>query len=127
MEFQIIPPKAKRAKKRQEQLTVSHGQIVAQLTFYFWKRLFADNYESSLWKRSLKKVFPNKTLSRAEVALQMEVLYQMRNRLAHHEPIYGARLENFISALTFVETNLGTRHPNRESSALNLYCLTKRT
>ncbi|PVE49897.1 hypothetical protein [Rhizobium rhizogenes] len=103
------------AKKRQAAITVSMGQVVSQLTIFFWKRLFSEQYEPTLWKRSLKKVFPNKTFSRAIIADHLEVFYQARNRLAHHEPVYGTRLERIVEAIDFLSQNLGSRTPNPES------------
>ena len=102
---------------RQRTLAVSDGQVVAQLTIYFWKSLFSGRYEKTLWKRSLKSVFPNKTYSRALVADHLETLYQMRNRLAHHEPVYGSRLDEITTAIDFIAENLGSRTPSQESPA----------
>ncbi|NOD86369.1 hypothetical protein [Ruegeria sp. HKCCD6119] len=103
------------AEKRQSTIAVSEGEIVAQLTMHFWKRLFSDNYENTLWKRGLKRVFPNKQLSRAAIAKELEVIYQTRNRLAHHEPVYGGRLSETLYAIDFVSKNLGSRKPSTES------------
>ena len=102
---------------RQRTLAVSEGQIVAQLTIYFWKSMFADRYEQTLWKRSLKRVFPNKKLDRADIAAHLETLYQTRNRLAHHEPVYGSRLNDILSSISFITENLGSRRPTQESPA----------
>ena len=113
-----LPPNASHldvAIARQRTLPVSEGQIVAQLTIFFWKSLFADRYEKTLWKRSLKRVFPNKTMSRADIARHLETLYQTRNRLAHHEPVYGSRLDDILVSIDFVIENLGSRRPSRES------------
>lgn len=52
----------KRVKARQGAISVGNGQVIAQLSLYFWKRLFSKDYENTLWKRSLKSIFPNKTL-----------------------------------------------------------------
>lgn len=65
------------AKKRQSKITVPDSQVIAQLTIYFWKRLFSENYEQTLWKPALKTVFPNKTLNRSDVADNLEVIYEM--------------------------------------------------
>jgi hypothetical protein len=102
-------------EKRQLLIAVSEGEIVAQLTMHFWKRLFSDNYENTLWKRGLKRVFPNKELSRAAIAKELEVIYQTRNRLAHQEPVYGGRLSETLYAIDFVAKNLGSRKPSTES------------
>lgn len=115
---QGVPPNIKHsklAKRRQGAINVSVGQVVSQLTIFFWKRLFSEQYEPTLWKRSLKKVFPNKTYSRADIAEELEVLYQVRNRLAHHEPVYGTRLTGIVQAIDFISNNLGSRTPNPAS------------
>lgn len=103
------------AKRRQSTITVPDSQVIAQLTIFFWKRLFSENYERTLWKPALKKVFPNKTLSRSDVADHLEVVYEMRNRLAHHEPVYGARLEKTLGAIDFISFNLVSRKPSSEN------------
>lgn len=100
------------ASRRQAIIAVADSQVIAQLTMHFWKRLVSDQYEAMLWKRGLRKIFPNKTLSRANVASHLEVIYEMRNRLAHHEPVYGSRLEAVLEAISFVSTYLGNRDPN---------------
>lgn len=100
------------ASRRQAIIAVADSQVIAQLTMHFWKRLVSDQYEAMLWKRGLRKIFPNKNLSRAEVASHLEVIYEMRNRLAHHEPVYGSRLEAVLGAVSFVCTYLGNRDPN---------------
>lgn len=96
-----------RAKARQRQIPVNQGQVIAQLTLMFWKRLFSSDYEAALWRRSLKRIFPNKALSRADIAQRLEDIYQTRNRIAHHEPVYGARLARTIEAVDFICRNFG--------------------
>ncbi|MBW7922925.1 MAG: hypothetical protein H3C51_12615 [Rubellimicrobium sp.] len=100
------------AVARQRAIQVSDGQIVAQLTMHFWKRMFSESYEAMLWKRGLKRAFPNKSLTRAEVAVQLDVIYEIRNRLAHHEPVYGRRLEAILGAISFACIHLGNRDEN---------------
>ena len=100
------------AKIRQQSLLVSNGQVIAQLTLFFWKRLFSTDYESSLWRPVLKRVFPDKTLRRADVAVQLERIYQTRNRIAHHEPVYGHRLRDALEAIEFIVGRLGQRGPS---------------
>lgn len=102
----------KRVKARQKAIQVSSGQIVAQLTVYFWKRLFSDDYQDTLWKRSLRQIFPNKRIDRADVSKHFEVLYQARNRVAHHEPVYGERLDETLAAVEFICLNFQSRRPS---------------
>lgn len=105
-----------RARARQRAITITQGQQIAQLTVLFWKRLFSSDYEATLWARSLKRIFPNKTLSRADVARELEHIYQARNRIAHHEPLYGVRLTNTLAAIDFIAQNFET--PKADADAL---------
>jgi hypothetical protein len=43
-----------RAKDRRKQIVVSDGKVIAELTLYFWKRLFGPEYDQLLWRTSLK-------------------------------------------------------------------------
>jgi hypothetical protein len=102
--------------KRQRLFVVSHGQVISQTTFSFWKRLYSNDYESVLWKRSLKRVFPNKVLKRSDISSNLETVYAIRNRVAHHEPVYGARLSEAMSALEFLRESLGASSKHEETS-----------
>lgn len=93
---------------RQAQIAIPVGQIMAQLTFFFWKRLYARDYANVLWT-PLKTIFPDKRLKRAEIAAQLERLYQTRNRVAHHEPIFGGRLQETVEAIDFFMLNFDGR------------------
>ncbi len=103
-------------KKRQELLDVTHGQILAQTTLGFWKRLYSSDYEVTLWKPSLKRVFPDKALKRSAISKNIETIYATRNRVAHHEPVYGDRLDDAMAAIAFIRNALGCRHCGDESS-----------
>jgi hypothetical protein len=102
---------AKRVKARQAQVATTAGQNIAQLTLYFWKRLFSEDYEATLWKPALRTLFPNKSIRRAQVAEHLEALYEARNRVAHHELLYGARLLRALDAIDFVVANFELRSP----------------
>lgn len=109
-----------RAKARQKAIDVTSGQLVAQLTLYFWKRLFSDDYQETLWKRSLQQIFPNKRLKRTDVSQHLEVLYQARNRVAHHEPIYDKRLVDVLVAVDFVSQNFRSKRPSDDTPLCKL-------
>lgn len=104
-----------RAKARRDHIAVSDGQIIAELTFYVWKRLCGPDYEHTLWKPTLKRVFPNKKIKRAEIADHLENLYQARNRLAHHEPVLHGRFEGAVKAIRFVAEHLQADPPNDQT------------
>jgi len=110
----------RRVKKRQSTIVVSHGQLVAQLTMFFWKRLFSSDYEDTLWKRGLKRLFPDRSIQRSHVADHLEVIYKARNRIAHHEPIYGQRLVRLVEAIEFIVTRLGPQDAEGKTSLAHL-------
>jgi hypothetical protein len=114
-----IPPNTKHktvAKKRQNLFMPSHGQVIAQTTLVLWKRLFSGEYESTLWKPSLRKAFPNKSLHRRDVSTALETIYGIRNRVAHHEPVYGSRLEETMKAIDFIRDSIGAKGGNDDTS-----------
>jgi hypothetical protein len=108
------------AKIRQQTLAVPNSQVIAQLSLCFWKRLFSTEYEPSLWRPVLKRIFPDKALRRADVATQLEHVYQARNRIAHHEPLYGHRLRDTLQAIDFIATRLEQREPSRSTPLAQL-------
>lgn len=114
----IPPGKTHRAivKQRQALFVVTHGQIVSQTTFSFWKRLFSSDYDADLWKPSIKKVFPNKSLKRGDISKALEEIYATRNRVAHHEPVYGDRLTSAMDALEFIRNSLGAKKKDEETA-----------
>ena len=106
----------KRSKDRRRRIQVSEGKVVAELTLYFWKRLYGPEYDQSLWRTTLKRTFPFKKLKRAEVATQLERIYQSRNRLAHHEPVLHKRFQDTIDAVHFVVQHLEVAQPHAGTS-----------
>ena len=102
------------SKGRQKVVAITQGQLIAQLTLFFWKRLFSPDYEATLWKPSLRRLFPNKAVSRAQIAANLENLYQTRNRIAHHEPVMDARLASVLAAVDFLALNFTMRTPTED-------------
>jgi hypothetical protein len=74
------------------------GRIVAELSFGFWERLLTRgpqgklNYEMALWRPALHRAFPNSRRRRVDVHKPIPALRDLRNRIAHHEPIIGRPL-----------------------------------
>jgi hypothetical protein len=104
----------KRAKDRRRRIQVSEGRVIAELTFYFWKRLYSPDYEQALWRTTLKRTFPYKKLTRAEIAIHLEQIYQSRNRLAHHEPVLHKRFNDTMAAIDFVIQRLEAIQPSTD-------------
>ncbi len=76
------------------------AQVVAGLSFGFWVALLGKggwiselrrkaNYEMSLWRPALRYAFPHRrTLNRKQAHAALDQLRILRNRIAHHEPIF---------------------------------------
>ncbi|MFX3680346.1 MAG: hypothetical protein ACN6I5_03670 [Hyphomicrobiales bacterium] len=110
----------RRAKDRRRHIQITEGKVIAELTMYFWKRLYGPEYDQTLWRTTLKRTFPDKTLSRAAVAVQFEQLYQSRNRLAHHEPVLHKRFADTMAAIEFIAQRLGSNHPSADTPLATL-------
>lgn len=80
-------------------------KVVAELTFGFWHMLTNARYEHTLWTPCLHKVFhPNKPMARGEFNKRLDDMRSLRNRIAHHEPIFHwplhLRYKNLVGLLS---------------------------
>ena len=75
------------------------------LSFGFWVSLLGEggcldaggdsraDFEATLWRPALRRAFPHRTaLSRRQAYKPLNNLRKLRNRIAHHEPIFERRL-----------------------------------
>lgn len=71
------------------------GRIVAELPFGFWIGLLGKGYaKTQLWGDHLRKAFPHKEgLQRKQCHALLQPLRDLRNRIAHHEPILKRDLD----------------------------------
>lgn len=84
------------AQKRAQQSNGSaeHGKVIAELSFGFWRFLCTKSYSTSLWVPALAGAFPhhpdanNPRAVQADVDSRIERLHFVRDRIAHHEPIF---------------------------------------
>lgn len=85
---------------------VDPPHMVAALSFGFWISLLGPggtmgtarplkaNYEMTLWRPALRNAFPHASaLTRKKAHRPLDHLRKLRNRIAHHEPIFGRHLE----------------------------------
>ena len=76
------------------------GKVVAELKFVFWERMFTKRHDTRLWNQHLKTVFPfaPAALTVQEIRLQLYndifTIRELRNRIAHHEPIFSRNLQS---------------------------------
>jgi hypothetical protein len=85
---------AARQKICSERRDVTSDRLVSELTFGFWRYLLSAKYEHTLWVPALRKAFPGvPNVRRKYIAGRVERLHYLRNRIAHHEPVFPRRLD----------------------------------
>lgn len=71
---------------------VTPGRVIAGLTLGFWVFLFSKPYEMPLWRKNLTTVFPGLPKQACKQPLiqpRLMNIWKLRNRVAHHEPIWN--------------------------------------
>jgi len=69
----------------------------------FWEKMFTSRHDQRIWNTHLFSLFPNldqtKTVSahRLRLATDLEAIRLLRNRIAHHEPIFRRNLTDEFS------------------------------
>lgn len=72
---------------------IKQDRMITVLSFGFWRFLLSARYEHTLWIPALRNAFPHAPTSRRTyIARRVEHLHHLRNRIAHHEPVYPRRL-----------------------------------
>lgn len=74
--------------------TKKTGKVIAELNFFFWQSIFTKSHDFRIWNQYLLTAFPNLD-NKNPIPPQRERIYQvldelrhLRNRIAHHEPIF---------------------------------------
>lgn len=83
-----------RRRVRRRGRSESPGQVVAELSFGFWRYLLDRRYQNTLWAQALRRAFPYLKPARRQDAYDpVERLHGLRNRVVHHEPVFILPLE----------------------------------
>ncbi|WP_082972540.1 Abi family protein [Mycobacterium sp. 1245852.3] len=82
------------AKRR---YTVTSDHVIAELSFGFWRFLFSKDRESAIGS-AIRSAFPHapkaaRANDLSDLNAIVSMLYSLRNRIAHHEPIWWTRLD----------------------------------
>jgi len=87
------------------------GKVIPELKFVFWQKMFTSRYDGRLWDAHLVRVLPNLQTGKAVAQLrqhiydELEQIRRLRNRIAHHEPIFTRNLQDdFDKICTLVES-----------------------
>src|SRR5690606_36292086 len=101
--------KAFNPRQHLEEMAKRHvipSKVIADLKFVFWQMMFVAGLDRAVWNPHLRTVFPNVTDSRsvqqirAEFHDGLEAIRMLRNRVAHHEPIYPRDLGSDLSRIS---------------------------
>lgn len=88
-----------KAKVMKDQGHVDTPHILAELPFGFWISLLNKEYHQSLWEPALGKYFANAHKSCRHIHHELNHIRILRNRVAHHEPIFARHLEQDYSTI----------------------------
>lgn len=87
----------------------STGKVIAEMNFAFWESMFTKRNDPSLWQNQLLGLFPNAPSStpyyvlRGGIYTSLYNIRMLRNRIAHHEPIFSRNLEkDYMDVLSLI-------------------------
>lgn len=115
--------KAQGRARRNRRQTPPPGRVIAELNLDFWAYLFTNRYASTIWPLIHKTLVatPASTTDKGGAGIyvpsltdfkcEVDVVYKLRNRCAHHEPIVrrnrqqeDARLDRAQEAIRLLTT-----------------------
>jgi hypothetical protein len=94
-------PRRDLADARRGQVTT--GKVIPELKFVFWQKMFTGRHDVRVWEPHLRRVLPNLDASKSVADLrlaiydELEEIRKLRNRIAHHEPIFARNLTNDLA------------------------------
>ena len=115
---------------REKGAALKPGHVVADLTLGFWVKLLANGYHQRLWVPALQYAFPNIKGLRRDLHRDLERLRKLRNRVAHHEPVFARNLaDDHAKVLAVLDTispaaRAWADHDSRAPQVLATRCAT---
>ena len=94
----VFSPKRDLLNTRENQPTA--GKVIPELKFAFWQSIFTSRHDQRFWNLYLTELFPNMDTSksiqdrRKLIYDELEQIRRLRNRIAHHEPIFTRNLSD---------------------------------
>ena len=124
-----------RHRLRTQGAPATSGRLAAALPFGFWVSLLGRggklanghraNYEMALWRPCLRRAFvSSEALTRRHVHSELDDLRKLRNRIAHHEPIFRRDLASdyarILDALGWISPEVAAwvQHQSRVEEVL---------
>lgn len=85
------------------------NKVIPELNFVFWQKMFTSRHDDQLWLPHFRTTFPHADASvaiqalRGEIYNDLEKIRKLRNRIAHHEPIFRRKLnENYEAIIKII-------------------------
>lgn len=89
--------------------TRSTGKAIPELNFIFWQNMFTSRHDERIWNAHLLDILPGldpqtpTSISRESVYNDLQQIRLLRNRIAHHEPIFRRNLgDDYSKVLTLI-------------------------
>ena len=86
------------------------GKVIPELKFVFWQKMFTGRYDTRIWDQHLRRVLPNLDPAKPVATLRqaiygdLERVRLLRNRIAHHEPIFARALADDYQTVLMLVT-----------------------
>ncbi len=104
-------PKRDLLSVRNQHTTI--GKIIPELKFAFWEQMLTKRHDGRIWNKHMRTVFPflpaTETTEQSRTKLNgfCYNIRKIRNRIAHHEPIFNQGALN--TALGNIQTSISYR------------------
>jgi len=90
--------------KNKAGVSASTGKVMAELAFGFWEKMFKASFDARVWNGHLHRVFPQLTnpnvqVARADIAAKLKSIRNLRNRIAHHEPLFHMHVQPVLDTV----------------------------
>lgn len=94
-----LPTSTRGFNAREEISHIAHRypylpKAIPEIKFVFWQKMFTARFDTRIWEMHLRTVFPHLDATKTVVELRdsiyndLDHLRRLRNRIAHHEPIF---------------------------------------
>jgi hypothetical protein len=113
-ERSLASPRLGYSPQRDLQNARSHapntGNAIPELKFVFWQMMFTSRHDRRFWDPYLRQVLPHldpaKPVSvlRQKIYDDLEQIRLLRNRIAHHEPIFARNLNDDLQKIVTLIT-----------------------
>lgn len=90
-----------------ENKSFTKNDVIADLSLSIWLEVVSRKFLDQVWNKCIDDIFPHRPHGQSvecfiqELEERFKYIKTLRNRIAHHEPIYHLNIQNGIDAITF--------------------------